>query len=288
MLDQIKDVKTLENALYRWSNKFPATPIICREFDAALYNLVNFVRISLEAYGAESERFGSHIKEENKKLRKKKSSISLYSQKSDNMAVNIIPELYSLCLIGAWGLLEDFLRDAIFLSIENNIVRIKPKKGSGVKKIRIQKGELASLALERSRQNINELAKVYSILLNINLNENENFSKLLKLRSNRNVIAHSGTLFGYNSITNAVSVKKFTDELFSIQSNTGMEFINQEPIIDEKGEKTMPESWYFYDPTKTNTSKELEEKFCNVISNIWKVGKFVSDSLFLRKSIYQI
>lgn len=278
----IKTIKKLENSIYyHWIGKLPNEPIIAQQFGWSLFELTRFTRITLESYSAESKRFGNIIKEKNKKFKKEDDNFRVYSNKSDIMVTATIPEFYSLCTIGMWALLEDFLKDSLFLSITNNFVNKETKNENGIKKQKIMKEKLIFLALERS-QSLTGLVRTYRELLGIELNKNKNFIQLLKLRESRNTIAHSGVLFGYNSIINKKS-KQFSDYLFSIERDAGMEFINVDPIVSKSGKKKMPNSWYSYDPTKAQTSKHLEKVFCEMITDTWTIGKYISDQLFIKK-----
>ncbi|MDE1765256.1 MAG: hypothetical protein KGI27_03160 [Thaumarchaeota archaeon] len=97
------------------------------------------------------------------------------------MAAVIIPNFYYLCQISIWGILEEFLREAIFIAIKENITNTKIK-GREIKKFDIPKEDLISFALERGRGNFEDLNKVYKKILKIDLKENKRFSDLFNTR----------------------------------------------------------------------------------------------------------
>jgi hypothetical protein len=199
------------------------------------------------------------------------------------MAAITIPNFYYLCQIGLWGILEEFMRDALFIVIKENISETNKMKDKRIKKIKIQKDELVNLALEKGRNDINYLFKIYREFLNIDIKNNKKFSKLFDMRKKRNVTAHSGFLFGYDSPNKKGKSKSFEEEVLGVSDNAGMEFIMAESITDEEGKETMPDSWYAYDPTKAKTSQKLEDDFCRMVNLAWDLGYFISTKLFIKK-----
>ena len=231
-------LKSLQDKMHMKLDKFPESPLICTKFGWALFEISRFARITLESYSAEGKRFGANIKRKNRKLKEKGYEISLYSAKADTMVAIVIPNFYYLCQVAIWGILEEFLRDVLFLVITENISDINKTRGKGVRKINIQKEELVNLAIVQGRNNINDLNKIYKNLLKIDLKENKKFSELFDMRSKRNAIAHGGFLFGYDSLTKKKSkTTSFEEEILNISDNAGMEFINAESIIDDNGRK---------------------------------------------------
>lgn len=278
-------LKALQDGMHMKLDKFPDSPLICNEFGGALFEISRFARITLESYSTEGKRFGANIKRKNRKLKKTDYKLSLYSAKADTMAAIVIPNFYYLCQIAIWGILEEFLRDALFLVITENISDTNKTRGKEVRRINIQKEELVNLVIERGRNNIGSLNKLYKNLLKIDLKENKKFSELFDMRNKRNVIAHSGFLFGYDSLTKKKNkTKSFEEEILNISDSAGMEFINAESIIDDNGKEMLPDSWYSYDPTETKSSYKLEQDFCHMVELVWELGYFISKKLFVKKT----
>lgn len=276
-------LKTLESEMHVKVDKFPESPLICKEFGWALFEISRFVRMTVESYSAESKRFGANIRRKNLKLKETGSTASVYSAKSDTMAAVIIPNFYYLCQIAIWGALEEFLRDAIFITITENITNNKTK-GKEIKKFNIPKEDLVGFVLERGRGNFEDLNKIYKNMLKIDLKENKKFVDLFNMRWKRNMVAHSGFLFGYNSLTKKKDKRESLEkEVYDISDDAGMEFINIEAGINEKDEK-VPDSWYTYDPTETSSHK-LEQDFCSMMELVWELGYFVSKNYLSKEKI---
>lgn len=280
-------LKDLQDEMHIKLDKFPHEPLICQEFGWALFEISRFVRMTIESYSAEGIRFGANIKRKNRKLKKEDSELLFYSAKADTMAAVVIPNFYYMCYVSLWGILEEFLRDALFLSITENISDTNKTRKKGIKKIDIQKEELVNFAIEKGRNDINYLSKIYKNLLNIDLKEDKSFFELFNMREKRNIIAHSGFLFGYNSITKKKNkTESFEEEIQNISDSAGMEFIKADYITDSKGEKVLPDSWYVYDPTDAKSSQKLEQNFCDMIKLSWELGYFIMRKLFvLRKKL---
>lgn len=277
-------LKILEHKMHLKLDKFPNSPLICKEFGSSLFELSRFVRITLESYSTESKKIGVNVKRKNRKLKENGFEFSFYSRKVDIMAAIMIPNFYYLCLVAVWGILEEFLRDALYLAITGNISDINKERSKEIKKIKIQKEEFVRFAIERGRNNIDDLSSIYKNLLKINLKENKKFSELFRIHTKRNVTAHSGFLFGYDSLTKKANrTRSFEEEVQKIADSAGMEFINADSIVDENGKSVLPDSWHAYDSTKTESSHKLEKDFCHTIELVWDLGYFISKKLFIKK-----
>lgn len=283
-MSKITTIKELEKTLIKWDDWRVHRPLICHKFTDALYHLVTFVSITLQSYSTYSGSDRSHVSQLNEKIKKEKSDVSIFSMWNDIVSSHIVPELYSFSLVGAWGILEEFLRDVLFWSITNNLGTTKPSKYVKVKKTEIDVKKLTALTLELTRQNINELAKFYKNIFGIDLKTNKDFMALLNLRQRRNKIAHTGKLFGYNSITRELisSRDDFEEYLWSIQRRAGEEFKDVQKIYDKNNNPILHMTWHSYDPVETITSKELEEDFCSTIVHMWKLQDFLTEKLFLK------
>ena len=282
-MSNVKNVKDLEELLVKWDDQIGYEPLICHKFRKALFNLVTFVSITSASYSAYSGNSNTQLSQLNEKLKQEKSNVSADSILSDIMSAYIVPELYSFSLVGGWGLLEEFLRDATFLSIINNLESGKPAKNTKVKEKSIDLKKLVAQLLEPSKRNINELEKLYKNTFGIDLKTNEDYKALHRLRQKRHKIAHTGKLLGYDSIIEELfPLDDFTKQLYDIGRRSGEEFTDVKTTYDEKKHPVLHITRHQFDPTETITSKELEENFCSTIVHMWKLCDFLTEELFLK------
>jgi len=127
-LPNVSSLEELEKLLRKWDDKYGKHPLIFGHFSKALFNLTDFVHITLESYSEYSGGTVSAISKQNKKIEKeskngryKGGTVTFGTVLPMIIAHHFIPRLYSLSYLGAWGLFEQYLRDVLWLVITQNI-----------------------------------------------------------------------------------------------------------------------------------------------------------------------
>jgi len=109
-------------SLRKWTSRYAYEPLATTSFSNALYYLTDFISTTLESYSAYTGGAYNHISRLNKKITKEsKGRMQMGTILPSIVADHFVPRLYGLSYLGAWGLLEQYLRDILWLATTENL-----------------------------------------------------------------------------------------------------------------------------------------------------------------------
>lgn len=281
---QTMRIEELQKLLVKWGNRYHYEPLVFKHFADALYYLTDFIGTTLDSYSVYSGTDIESVVEANRQIQadgnKTISMGTIMPMIIDNY---FVPRLYGLSYLGAWGLLERYLKDVLWIVVTENLAFVeKPRRYvNHAKKVKMEKELLARYLVESRKQNLDEIINLYKELLGIDLRKNENFAALFEVRKKRNRLAHTGELLGYKSFIELESNWKQQDEQnkFITKNMKKRKPSDNQPI---KGPVIIHATLEYRDPATTDRNKELETEYCKTIVNIWKLGDYLTARLFER------
>lgn len=276
------EVKKLRRLLTRY-DQYRETPPVFQSFSSSLVNLVSFVETTLDAYESYKTIKTERVAVENERLQKETGGrVAIGTVLPGIVDEYFVPRLLALSQLGAWGLLEEYLRDVLKVGIASGVSAGKPRQGklSGITKVRMDIRGLAEFVADSPRQSVNDLVRMFKELLNVDLAKNEHYKVLTGKRSERNKLAHTGQVLGYHSLP--ASFLESSPEPATKDLIKGIE-----EKLSEVPEKKMRIKPVEIDFTTIGASqevieanRELEHDLCSTIFHMWKLGDSVRHEVF--------
>ncbi len=194
-------LEELEQLFVKWDDGYyDPEPHVFRRFSKGLFNLSSFAVETLRAYEIYKQNALAQVNQENERLKQEGKNYSLGTVLPGIVEEYFTPRLFDLCYLGAWALLETYLRDVVWLVL----ARDSPSEGGATLENKEEKGtycdrETLAAELVRSRRNLGDIINLYRRVLKIDIKKFESSKSLFVGRKKRNKLAHSGQALGYYS-----------------------------------------------------------------------------------------
>ena len=271
---RIRTIEELEQTFDRWDDGYEDFSLLFRHFTKGLTNLTSFVRVTLDAYSALKRREISNILEKNKELQRRSKGVTLGTVLPGIIDDYFVPRLFALSYLGSWGLLENYLRDILRSTLASNIIpgQARDAIALGVLKTSVDTGKLVD-CLVNSQRNIHSLVALYKTLLGIDLGKNDDYKALISGRDQRNVLAHTGRIMGYES---------FLNRYLEAKEQQTSEEIQKKFTSNSKHERTKTiviDPIISADEETVKRNQELESEFCTNLIHMWRLGDFLRHEL---------
>lgn len=194
-------LKEVREAFIQWDDGYDdPPPRLFRRYSAGLRNLVSFALETKNAYELYKKNDLDRVNQMNKRLRKGGKPYSIGTVLPDIVDEYFVHRLFELCYLGAWALLETYLRDVAWLMIARDpSSATRPASESKNTRDEYISRETLATQLNKSLRNLRDIERLYQDVLKTNLNRLQPYKSLSVGRRKRNEVAHSGQAFGYSA-----------------------------------------------------------------------------------------
>lgn len=242
-------LEKVREAFTQWDDGYDdLPPRLFRRYSSGLGNLVSFALETKNAYELYKRNDLRRVGQMNKRLRKEGKPYSIGTVLPFIVDECYVYRLFELCYLGAWALLETYLRDVAWLMLarDPSSATRPPSEGKNTCDEHISRETLATQVNKLAR-NLPDIESLYQDVLKTNLNKLQAYKSLSASRKKRNEIAHLGLPFGYSAY-----------------------YLQQQEHQQNRLENTSPKK-----------ERLVSEEFlCDALVQMWKLGDLLRKQFF--------
>jgi len=246
---EMQTIEEISEAFTRWDDGYDdPPPRVFRRYTSGLRNLLSFTLETKKAYELYKNNDLSIVNKTNKRLKKEDKPYSVGTVLPFIVDEYYVYRLFELCYLGAWALLETYLRDVAWLVLarEPSSTTRPSSEGKNTSDEFISRKTLATEVDELART-LRDIESVYQDVLEINLKGLQPYKYLSAGRRKRNEVAHVGRPFGYSPY-----------------------YLEQHGKRQNRSEST----------TRNKERLVSEEFLCDTLVQMWKLGDLLRKRFF--------